>query len=61
MATPLRDVFDSQSLKALEAQIPLGRRGTVEEIARAALYFASDDSSFAVGSELILDGGVGTL
>jgi len=40
---------------------PARAAGTVEEIARAALYFASDDSSFAVGSELILDGGVGTL
>ena len=39
------------------AHTPLGRVGDVEEIARAVLYFASDDSSFTTGSELVVDGG----
>lgn len=39
--------------------VPLGRFGTVEEIARIAVFFASDDSSFVIGGELIADGGMG--
>ena len=35
----------------------LGRAGTAEEIAGAALYLASDESSFVVGTEMIVDGG----
>ncbi len=39
------------------AQRPLGRVGTPEEIARAALYLASDASSFVTGTALVVDGG----
>jgi NAD(P)-dependent dehydrogenase (short-subunit alcohol dehydrogenase family) len=42
-------------------QIPMGRFGTAGEIAKAALFFASDDSSFVLGAELIADGGMATL
>ncbi len=38
--------------------IPLGRLGTPEEIANAALYLASDESSFTTGAVLVLDGGL---
>ena len=41
----------------LAAQVPLGRVGTVEEIAYAILYLASDESAFMTGAELVLDGG----
>ena len=37
---------------------PLGRPGEPDEIAAAALYFASDDSKFTTGSELRVDGGI---
>jgi len=42
---------------ALLAQLPAQRFGTAEEIAQAVVYLASDESRFAVGSELVLDGG----
>ena len=38
-------------------QAPLGRMGTLEDVARAALFLASDDSAFMTGQALILDGG----
>ena len=44
--------------KALIDQTPLRRFGTTEEVARAALFFASDDSSFVTGAELAVDGGM---
>lgn len=39
------------------AQIPLGRMGTPEDVARLALFLASDDSSWITGAALALDGG----
>ena len=38
--------------------IPMGRFGRPEEIARAALFLASDDASFVTGSALVVDGGI---
>lgn len=44
--------------RQLVARQPIGRLGEPVEIARAALYLASDDSAFMTGSELVLDGGI---
>jgi NAD(P)-dependent dehydrogenase (short-subunit alcohol dehydrogenase family) len=48
-------------LKALQAQIPVRRLGTPLEVAQTAVFFASDESAFTVGSELIVDGGMSNL
>ena len=55
-------VTDEQTYKAFtEALIegtPLGRLARPEEVASAALFLASDESSFVNGSELFVDGGL---
>ena len=38
--------------------IPLGRAGTTDEVAKVVLYLASDDSSYATCIELLVDGGL---
>ncbi|CAN7301176.1 SDR family oxidoreductase [Paraburkholderia hospita] len=44
--------------EALTAAVPLKRFGTVAEVAKAALFLASDDSSFVTGTEVVVDGGL---
>lgn len=46
-----------QAQKYLARQAPLGRMGVPEDVTQAALYLASDDSSFMTGQSLVLDGG----
>jgi len=46
-----------QALKAISATIPLGRVGTPDDVAKAVVFLASDDSSYITGTELFVDGG----
>jgi NAD(P)-dependent dehydrogenase (short-subunit alcohol dehydrogenase family) len=57
--------FSDEQLKAvaasIQAQVPAGRFATPTEIASAVVFLASDESAFAVGTELLLDGGMSTI
>ncbi len=63
IATPLHGKIgmDEAAIAELVKQIPAGRRGLPSEIAQAVVFLASDETQFAVGSELIVDGGMATL
>ena len=46
-----------QRAKMIAATVPLGRFGRPDEIAKAVVFLASDDSSYVTGIELFVDGG----
>jgi NAD(P)-dependent dehydrogenase (short-subunit alcohol dehydrogenase family) len=67
VATPILNKMglpanETDGLKAaIQSQVPIGRFGEPAEIAKVATFFASDDSTFVLGAELIADGGMITL
>ncbi|MEM9442520.1 MAG: SDR family oxidoreductase [Pseudomonadota bacterium] len=50
------DAFDG-FMQMVVAQAPLGREGTVEDMANAALFLASDEAAYITGSDIVVDGG----
>jgi NAD(P)-dependent dehydrogenase (short-subunit alcohol dehydrogenase family) len=59
--TPAIDGQPEDAIARIVSTIPMGRIGEPDEIARAALFLASDDSSFVTGIELFVDGGRGQI
>jgi NAD(P)-dependent dehydrogenase (short-subunit alcohol dehydrogenase family) len=55
--TPAIGQQPADAMARLLSTIPMGRMGKADEIAKAALFLASDDSSFVTGIELFVDGG----
>jgi NAD(P)-dependent dehydrogenase (short-subunit alcohol dehydrogenase family) len=56
--TPILDPLGPDAKEQFRSMIPRGQIGRPEEIATAALFLASSDSSFVNGIELFVDGGV---
>jgi NAD(P)-dependent dehydrogenase (short-subunit alcohol dehydrogenase family) len=59
--TPAIDQQPPDAIERIVSTIPMGRIGESDEIAKAALFLASDDSSFVTGIELFVDGGRGQI
>ena len=56
---PMRDqpIFSEEEDRYVAGATPIGRRGSVEEVANAVLFLASDEASYITGAELAVDGG----
>jgi NAD(P)-dependent dehydrogenase (short-subunit alcohol dehydrogenase family) len=57
IATPLTAAQPQEVIEKIASTIPMGRMGEPAEVAKAALFLASADSSFVTGIELFVDGG----
>jgi NAD(P)-dependent dehydrogenase (short-subunit alcohol dehydrogenase family) len=57
ISTPLTSRQSADVIARIVSTVPMGRMGEPDEVAKAALYLASDDSSFVTGVELFVDGG----
>ena len=63
LETPLYDklgipgAYREQVNKEIVTTIPFGRFGKPDEVAKAVVYLASDESAWTVGSEIVVDGG----
>lgn len=56
-ATAMLDDMSAEELDRLKARVPMGRLGTVRDVANLVLFLGSDESSYMTGVELQIDGG----
>ena len=57
--TPMLDLVytSDEAISHRQAQIPIGRLGNMDDVAKGVLFLASDEASYMTGSELVIDGG----
>ena len=60
ISTPMNEslLADKSKLDALLQNIPLGRLGTVDDVAGLVAFLASDDAAYVTGSTFVVDGGL---
>lgn len=61
ISTPMTDVLSEDQQEKLNAGIPMGRMGTVQDIANGVLYLSSDEASYMTGQTLHINGGMAML
>jgi 3-oxoacyl-[acyl-carrier protein] reductase len=61
IATAMTDVLSAEQKERIAQAIPMGRIGTPEEVAAAALFLASDESRYITGHTLHINGGLAML
>jgi len=57
--TPMLEDFTPEALEQFEAAVPLGRKGTTDDVTEIVAFLASDLSSYLTGAEIVVDGGLG--
>ena len=58
IATDMTNAMTDQAKETLNSQIPLGRIGSPDDIAAAALFLASDEAGYITGQTITVDGGM---
>jgi NAD(P)-dependent dehydrogenase (short-subunit alcohol dehydrogenase family) len=64
IATPINAALadpDSEMSQVVRGLVPLGRAGAMEDIARCAVFLASDDASYITGTDVVVDGGLSSI
>lgn len=58
IATPMTDALNEKQREAILGRVPAGRLGTIEDVAAAAVYLASNEAAYVTGQTLHVNGGM---
>jgi 3-oxoacyl-[acyl-carrier protein] reductase len=61
IATPMTEALNDKQREAILANVPVGRLGTSEDVAAAAVYLASNEAAYVTGTTLHINGGMAML